>query len=73
MIRRLDFDMFRSVRHIVKRSPRKFAIGGSLTMLALYNLPSSACAADNKGSMSSFVDSIAQFVGGSFPFKTVHF
>lgn len=63
MIRRLEFDFLRSVRHFVKRSPQKVVLGGSLAMMALYNIPKSACAGDNKGSVYSFIDSVTQLAG----------
>lgn len=34
-------------------------------MMALYSIPSSACAGDNKGSIQSILDSIFQFAGVS--------
>ena len=53
MIRRVEVDLLRSMRTFLKRSPYKFAVGGTLTAFALYNIPKSDCAPKEKESKDS--------------------
>jgi len=48
MIRRVEVDLLRSMRTFLKKSPYKFAVGGTLTAFALYNIPKADCAPKEK-------------------------
>lgn len=67
MIRRLEIDLVRNLRAFVKRSPYKFAVGGTLTAYALYSLPTADCAGkDNNNIPASVEDAIARVSGDLF-------
>lgn len=53
--------MLRNMRAFLKRSPYKFAVGGTLTAFAVYNIPKSDCAPKDKENKD---DSISSFIGG---------
>ena len=45
MFRRLEVGALRNVRGLMRKSPvYRFLMGGSATLLAFYNIPTSSCA-----------------------------